>query len=269
MKFKYASSFLICSVLASCVYHDSEVLSAMCLDSDLTLSVSAIADVSSCGAGDGSIAVLAEGGVGSYQYRINEELFQASPTFSNLPEGAYSVSVTDDNGCVATVLAPVNNAQSTIELAINTTADTGCATANGTITVSATGGQEPYQYAINSGLFQANSSFTDLAGGDYSITVMDATDCPTSGSAIVDRLGPQFLADVNPIIATKCAISGCHNGSRSPNLSTYAGVKANVSVIKSKITNKSMPPGNSSGGALSQEQINMITCWINDGAAQN
>jgi hypothetical protein len=30
-----------------------------------------------------------------------------------------------------------------------------------------------------------------------------------------------------------------------------------------------MPPSNSPAGGLSQDQINLITCWVNDGAPNN
>jgi hypothetical protein len=163
----------------------------------------------------------------------------------------------------------VDNAQSTLEVSLSTIENSGCPTSNGVITIAAIGGTEPYLYKLNSGAYQSSNTFTELAAGDYSVTVTDATNCPTSTSVVVARTGPGFASDIKPIITTKCAISGCHNGSQSPNLSAYAGIKNNASGILSEISGKSMPPSNSSAGSLTQQQISLITCWVSDGALNN
>ena len=63
-----------------------------------------------------------------------------------------------------------------------------------------------------------------------------------------------------------CAISGCHNGvSRSNNFSEYASAKSFAKTIKSKTQDRSMP----FDGSLTQNQIDLIACWVNDGALQN
>lgn len=54
---------------------------------------------------------------------------------------------------------------------------TSCALANGSITVSATGGKEPYKYSLNGGAKQTSATFSNLSAGLYSVTVFDANDC--------------------------------------------------------------------------------------------
>ena len=253
----------------SCVYHDAEDISNVCSSSDLTLSVSATTAASDCSAADGSVVVSASGGIEGYSFSINDEAYQSESAFSNLAAGSYTISVKDGNGCVTTQIASVGNAQSTLEVSFSTIENSGCPTSNGVITIAAIGGTEPYQYKLNSGAYQSSNTFTELAAGNYSVTVADATNCPTSTSAVVARTGPGFTSDIKPIITTKCAISGCHNGSQSPNLSAYSGVKNNASDILSEISGKFMPPSNSSAGSLTQQQINLITCWVKDGALNN
>jgi hypothetical protein len=252
----------------SCVYHDLDV-TPDCEGSDMALSIVSLQQASACDVADGSITVSAVGGVGSHTFSIGNEVYQADSIFKNLLPGTYTLYVKDANGCTVTQMASVNNAQSTLQLTVSVTQDTGCPTSNGTIVITATGGEEPYAYRINTNAYQSGSSFTGLAAGNYSVAVRDASGCPTSGNATVTRQGPGFAADIKPIITTKCAISGCHNGSRSPNLSTYTGVKNNASAVLSKVTSKAMPPSNSPAGALTQQQISLITCWVNDGALNN
>jgi len=61
---------------------------------------------------------------------------------------------------------------------------TDCTTGNGSITATATGGQEPYQYSLNGGTFQSNPEFVNLGAGEYSVTVRDANSCETSVNSI-------------------------------------------------------------------------------------
>jgi len=83
--------------------------------------------------------------------------------------------VKDYNGCVVSQTASVNNAESTLTLNVSATTDSGCPTANGALTVSVTGGTEPYQYKINSDAYQSSNTFTGLAAGTYSISVIDSS----------------------------------------------------------------------------------------------
>ena len=56
---------------------------------------------------------------------------------------------------------------------------------NGTITISASGGTGPYQYSINGGTtYQGSGTFTNLAGGAYSVVVKDANNCTSTPQTI-------------------------------------------------------------------------------------
>jgi hypothetical protein len=82
-----------------------------------------------------------------------------------------------------------------------------------------------------------------------------------------------YSADVDPIITTKCAISGCHNGSLGAdrdwtNFEKFQA-KALAGIVKQKIVAHEMPPPGSAGGPLSDDQISIISCWIDNGALDN
>lgn len=72
-----------------------------------------------------------------------------------------------------------------------------------------------------------------------------------------------FRTTVKPIIDNNCV--SCHNGSRFPDLRTYAGVKASAGSVSARVANRSMPQG----GSLSQEQIDNIVNWVSEGALDN
>jgi hypothetical protein len=259
---------IILMIQMSCVYHDA-VTNANCEASDLGITIVSVADVSTCGATDGSVFVSATGGAAGYSFNIDNGPYQNADSFTTQAAGTHTISVKDANGCVATQLASINTIQSTLEINTTVTGNSGCPTTNGSISITATGGTPPYQYKLNSSAFQSSNVFVSLAHGDYAITVNDASNCPASANVNVPRTGPGFAADIKPILTTKCAITGCHNGSQSPNLSSYANVKGNATLIKSRVTSKVMPPSNSPAGSLSQDQINQITCWVNDGTPNN
>ena len=82
-----------------------------------------------------------------------------------------------------------------------------------------------------------------------------------------------FQDDIKPIIAMKCAISGCHNGDMGPDLNwtDFQEFKKRVEIglVKYRVTHHIMPPAESQNGPLSQEQINAIACWSDQGGLNN
>lgn len=75
-----------------------------------------------------------------------------------------------------------------------------------------------------------------------------------------------YVADIKPIIETKCLLSGCHGSSPSlPDWGVLSEVQAQAQDIKRRTRDRSMP----ATGSLTQEQIDLITCWVDDGAPNN
>lgn len=72
-----------------------------------------------------------------------------------------------------------------------------------------------------------------------------------------------FAQNVNPIIVTNCV--ECHKGNRFPDLRTYSGISVNASNIRSQVVSGLMPQGSS----LTNEEIGLISCWIDNGALDN
>lgn len=78
--------------------------------------------------------------------------------------------------------------------------------------------------------------------------------------------GTSWAVDIKPIMEKNCAITGCHNGvSRSNDFREFTSAKSHAKSIKSKTQDRSMP----FDGALTQNEIDLIACWVDDGALQN
>jgi hypothetical protein len=71
--------------------------------------------------------------------------------------------------------------------------------------------------------------------------------------------------DIMPIINSNCAFAQCHGSGRLPFLTSKQAVIDNANTIRVQVSGGSMPPG----GALSDEEIRLIQCWVDDGALDN
>lgn len=77
-----------------------------------------------------------------------------------------------------------------------------------------------------------------------------------------------FAANINPIIQSRCATSGCHasgsaNGPGS--LTSYTEIFNARVAIRSAVSSGRMPQGST----LATDQKNSILCWIDSGAPNN
>lgn len=117
----------------------------------------------------GSATITTTGGTGTKTYTWNDGKLGASRT--NLSNGVYSVTVTDQAGCSA-VVTNISITQPT-QLAANVAKlNVSCFGGNdGGLAVGGSGGTPSYQYNWNVG------NGTNLAAGVYSVTVSDANNC--------------------------------------------------------------------------------------------
>ncbi|MGK0307432.1 MAG: hypothetical protein ACI8RP_000384, partial [Urechidicola sp.] len=137
-------------------------------------------DVNCFGNNNGSIEIEATGGIGAYQYSINNGVdYFDSGIFNNLEPGTYNVIAIDDIQC-ETIVQTVNISQPLTSAAFTfSTVGISCSNnEDGIITVNATGGSAPYDYSRNNGIsFQASNTFEDLPFGSYNLVVRDDNNC--------------------------------------------------------------------------------------------
>jgi mono/diheme cytochrome c family protein len=75
-----------------------------------------------------------------------------------------------------------------------------------------------------------------------------------------------FENDIRELIQTNCALPGCHAaGGTFPELSSFERVHNRAADIRRVTQSGEMPPP-ASGRSLSQEEIELIACWVEQGA---
>ncbi len=123
---------------------------------------------------------------------------QTTPTAIDLPGGTHTVTATDVLGC-DTSLSILIDQPAPLTIASVQANDPLCAgTANGSATVSVTGGTPgyTYQWSANTG-GQTSANATGLGAGNYLVVVTDAQGCTAQGSAALTAPLPiQLTAQV-------------------------------------------------------------------------
>ncbi len=119
------------------------------------------------GSGDGSIQITPSNGAAPYT--INWSNSQAGNVTSFLTPGNYSVTITDNNGKVATATYEIND-PAPINASINKSGND--------LNVTVNGGSAPYSYTWSNGVTGATNS--NVGSGVYSVTISDANGCSTT-----------------------------------------------------------------------------------------
>jgi len=172
----------------------------------LTVGSATITDVSCNGGNNGAITINPAGGTTPYSF-----LWQpgngSNNTISNINAGTYNATITDFNGCQITSVHTVNQ-PSPINLSFNNTPVSCYNGSDGTLTVSASGGNLPYTYTWMPGNL-TTETIQNLPVGTYSATVTDSKGC--SNSTPVNVIQPPAI-NLNPTI-TNVVCSGGSTGS--------------------------------------------------------
>ncbi|MEO9871269.1 hypothetical protein [Ekhidna sp.] len=236
-----------------------------CSLSDLELGV--VSSVKSDCDQPGSVTLLASGGTGTFTYSSNGIDFQSSPTIEGLFAGNLEFFVKEIDECVVSTLFTLEAEDTGITF--NTSSSpSDCIEDTGSILLEASGGVGDITFSLDGGSFQAATAFEDISAGSYTVAARDEEGCVVEKSVTVDVISTTSLtSDVMPIISANCAVSGCHNGSQSPNLSTKSQIISSAQRVKARTGGRSMPP--SGREDLSASEIEIIACWVDAGAKDN
>lgn len=161
--------YLTVSDVNNCAQNDSVVIT----QPDSALLVATLASNVSCfGANDGAIQFAILGGTAPYTYLNNP--VATNFTLNNLSPNTYAGQVEDANGCLAdfseTITEPALLVVDTL-----TTPVTCFGASDATIDLTVSGGTTPYSFIWSDTSTQQNR--TNLAPGNYSVTVTDDNNC--------------------------------------------------------------------------------------------
>ncbi|CAA9200761.1 T9SS type A sorting domain-containing protein [Flavobacterium collinsii] len=161
-------------------------------------------DVSCFGINDGEIQISLEGGVAPLSVLWNDNSISTNRT--GLKAGTYWYTVTDANSCKFTnnVITEITQPPTALGISktIEKTQPTSPTAADGTITITTTGGTTPYTYVWtkNGQPFSANTNpgtglTTGLENGSYQIKVVDKNGCNATTNII--ELKALSIAQIN------------------------------------------------------------------------
>ncbi|MBL7856567.1 MAG: SprB repeat-containing protein [Cyclobacteriaceae bacterium] len=255
------------TLLLSCVSHDLN-RTIDCDQANLAIETTAIVPATSCGTEDGSITVVGSGGKQPFTYILPGTPSRTSTNgvFQNLSAGLYSVTLRDKNGCEK-VLDYILIGATQFDASFTLTEDNLCLEDNGGIKVAVAETNGPYAFKLDAGEFTASAIFTEVKSGKHFLTIRDSDNCEVVLEVNVPRgnTGVSWATDILPIMTNSCATTGCHNGIDRMDWRIYANAKTHAADIKKRTQDKSMP----FNGGLPQNQIDLIACWVDDGAPEN
>jgi gliding motility-associated-like protein len=205
------------------------------------INVNSITNLRCYGDNNGAISVTASGSSTSYTYSWTPASIGSGPDVNNLSSGSYTLSVTDNEGCVQTADYFISQPDSFN--VVSTINPSTCSIPNASISINVTGASPPFNYQWN----DPNLQTTNIANGliapaNYSCLITDSNGCTKLFSAYpTDIPAPS----IDSIIATDVRCFGGQDGT----LTVYAQVS-------------------SGGGNLSYQWLNSSNVIIGNGAFQ-
>lgn len=229
----------------------------------------------------GSAQAVVIGGVAPYNYNWSNG--STGSSVANLQEGAYSVNITDANGCQANTANFDITSTPHLSVFIQSTDITCSGMNDGSATVSVNGGDQNYTFTWGQG--ETGNTLNNLTAGEYSVNVVDGAGC--MGIATTSIAEPTALAVTENITNIDCF--GNQNGSIELNVTggraPYA-IQWNTGATASTINNAAagtyqVNVADNSGCALHREivisqpnelglsisSVSSETCIGNDGSA--
>ena len=172
----------------------------------LSLTLSGKTDAT-CGLTDGRITVTGSCGVPPYRYMLSTGIYQTTGTFSNLATGIFNVYIIDSKDNSAVVSGIVISEIKTLALTASKIVNENCTNGDGAVTLSAVGGESPYQYKVENGTYKTGNSFNNLTAGLYNFSIKDNNGCTTS-TVITVGVAPSTLV----MLVTETGDATCAGG---------------------------------------------------------
>jgi len=162
----------------------------------INITSSMATDITCNGFIDGTITVSATGEGGNFIFDLAGPVNQSNETgfFSGLPQGDYTVTVSDKDGCPSTDVTPVLTITnpSAINISVDNITHVDCFGDNtGSITITPSGGTPSgmgsgytYEWTGPGGFTSTSEDISNLEAGDYFVTVYDGNLCSAGAGPI-------------------------------------------------------------------------------------
>ena len=167
--------------------------------SDPSVTLLSVTDPACNGDATGSVSVQATGGSGNFDFDWSNGA--NGNTVQGLTGGNYTVTVTDDNFCTATLTATVNE-PAALTLNPTSTGVSGAGANDGTANAGAGGGTGNLTYNWSNGAMTAQ--ITGLAPGNYQVTVTDENMCTITGEVSISNFDCVLSAVVAEVTDALC-----------------------------------------------------------------
>ncbi len=164
----------------------------------ITFGASIIVDPSCFGSSNGTAQVTPQNGVGSYTYLWSINAQTSDPAIG-LPQGTYTVTATDDNGCTGSTTVTLTQ-PSQVAVTVTPSNLTCFGSNNGSATAVASGGTPPYTYLWNNS--DSTATITGLPASTYTVKATDANGCTISGSTTLSQ--PTAVSESLWSVRTNC-----------------------------------------------------------------
>jgi gliding motility-associated-like protein len=191
----------------------------------VSASVSSVTDVSCFGGNNGSATVAPSGGTPTYTYSWMPSGGNAA-TATGLSNGIYTVTVTDANGCTATITVTINEPTAlTLNVAGFSATCFGSCDGMGVCIPSGGVGNYTFLWTPGNG---TNASITGLCVGVYTVIVSDGNGCTASDTAVVNQPPSNVVTttQVDNLCNSVCAATSTATttGGSSPYLYSWSTV---------------------------------------------
>lgn len=247
----------------------------------LSSSISSSENVLCFGGNNGTATLQVSGGTPPYAFLWSNG--STSQNLSSLSAGNYSVTITDDHGCISQSSVVITQPSATLAASLTASQNVLCNGGNsGSIDVTVAGGTSPYSYTWSNGAI--TQDLTGLNSGTYTLSVTDANNCQYTLAGITINQPASPLAASNAISNVNCfgnntgsidlTVSGgtspySYNWSNGANSQDLNGVIAgNYSVVVADangctIANSAITVSQPSAALTSSYTSSNVNCFAN------
>lgn len=177
----YAANYLLTVTDENgCILNSSEAINQP--NAPISLSANTV-NVSCFGGADGSIDLSVTGGTGPYIYNWSNG--QTIQDITGLSAGNYTVVVTDNNGCSASLVIAITEPSEALVVSLNQSDVTCKGGADGYVETTVTGGTGTYAYLWSNG--ETTEHIYNLSIGSYSVTVTDENGCLAFTGTVINE----------------------------------------------------------------------------------